>query len=204
MLHAQLSFLVLPALLSNLMLHDVLSNLLLHAVLSNLLLHAVLSNLLLHVLLSVLVRDAGMPMPQRHQPRCLFKSPNIYCTCAADAVIWAEQQLVAIPGWLLKDQNARLDQEGQFTSLKEPRSPVTKKNKAKRRTFYWEDGNSSHPLPPPVATLGPGLASLQKKPADLWRKVEDLRKRWRILEKSDGFEANTQVASFGETMEDFH
>jgi hypothetical protein len=37
--------------------------------------------------------------------------------CAADAVIWAEQQLVAIPEWLLKDQIARLDQEGQFESL---------------------------------------------------------------------------------------
>ncbi len=110
------------------MLHAVLSNLLLHAVLSNLLLHAVLSNLFL---LSVLDRDAGMTMPRRHQPRCLFKSPNICCTCAADAVIWAEQQLVAIPGWLLKDQNARLDQEGQFASIKEPRSPVTNKNKAK-------------------------------------------------------------------------
>jgi hypothetical protein len=46
--------------------------------------------------------------------------------------IWAEQQLVAIPGWLLEDQNARLDQEGQLASIKEPRSLSSiKKNKAK-------------------------------------------------------------------------
>ena len=54
--------------------------------------------------------------------------------CAADAAIWAEQQLVAILGWLCEDQNARLDQEGQLASIKEPRSPTIKKNKAKRRT----------------------------------------------------------------------
>jgi hypothetical protein len=34
--------------------------------------------------------------------------------------IWAEQQLVAIPGWLLKDQNARLEHEGPFALIKEP------------------------------------------------------------------------------------
>jgi hypothetical protein len=31
----------------------------------------------------------------------------LYCSCAVDVVILAGQQLVAIPGWLLKDQNAR-------------------------------------------------------------------------------------------------
>jgi hypothetical protein len=56
--------------------------------------------------------------------------------CAADAVIWAEPQLVAIPGWLLKYQNARLNQEGQLTLIKKPRSLIDKKNKAKRKTFY--------------------------------------------------------------------
>ncbi len=35
-------------------------------------------------------------------------------TSAADAAIWAEQQLVAILGWLCEDQNARLDKEGQL------------------------------------------------------------------------------------------
>ncbi len=43
--------------------------------------------------------------------------------CDTDAVIWAEQQLLAIPGWLPKDQNARLeeeDQEGQSESSKRP------------------------------------------------------------------------------------
>jgi hypothetical protein len=37
---------------------------------------------------------------------------------AADAVILAEQQLVAIPEWLLEYRNARLDQEGQLTPVK--------------------------------------------------------------------------------------
>jgi hypothetical protein len=44
---------------------------------------------------------------------------------------------------------------------------------------------------------------VSENPADLWRKVADLRKRWQILEKSGGFEANSQVVSFGETMADF-
>jgi hypothetical protein len=41
-------------------------------------------------------------------------SALVNCLCAADAVIWDEQQLIAIPGWLLKYQNTRLDQEGQL------------------------------------------------------------------------------------------
>jgi hypothetical protein len=77
--------------------------------------------------------------------------------CTSDAVIWAEQQLVAIPGWLLKYQNARLDQEGQLTSIKRPKSLIIKKNKAKRRTIYCEErGNKmatqAFPSPPPVVT----------------------------------------------------
>jgi len=88
------------------------------------------------------------------------------CGCAADAVIWAGQQLAAIPGWqqlavipgwLLKYQNARLDQEGQLTSIKRPKSLIIKKNKAKRRTIYCEErGNKmatqAFPSPPPVVT----------------------------------------------------
>jgi len=50
--------------------------------------------------------------------------------CAVGAAIWAEQQLVAIPGWLREDPNASLHQKGQSASIKEPRSPTTKKNKA--------------------------------------------------------------------------
>jgi hypothetical protein len=34
--------------------------------------------------------------------------------CAGYAAIWAEQQLVAIPGRLCEDQNARLHQEEHF------------------------------------------------------------------------------------------
>jgi hypothetical protein len=89
--------------------------------------------------------------------------------CAADAAIWAEQQLVAIPGWLHEDQNARLDQEGHFASIKEHRSPTIKKNKAKRRTITAgegeQDGDSSHSPPPtPVVILGPRPTSFQKSP----------------------------------------
>ncbi len=58
------------------------------------------------------------------------------------------------------------------------------------------------PPPPPVATLGPGPTSFQKnlricgKGGGFEKKVADVR-------KSGGFEANSQVASFGETMSDF-
>jgi hypothetical protein len=119
-----------------------------------------------------------------------------YSNCAGgecDAVIWAEQQLVAIPGWLLEYQNARLDQEGQLAPKKEPRSLVFKKNKnkAKRRTIYWEErGNKmatlSIPPPLPVATLGPGPTSFQKdlricgKSGRFEKKVVAFRKRWLI------------------------
>jgi hypothetical protein len=60
---------------------------------------------------------------------------QIYHRCAADAAIWAEQQLVAIPGLLREDQNARRHQEEHFASIKEHRSLTTKENKAKRRTI---------------------------------------------------------------------
>jgi hypothetical protein len=107
-----------------------------------------------------------------------------------DAANWAEQQLVAIPGWLLEDQNARLDQEGQFASIKEPRSPTIKKNKAKEELFTarrggtrWRPKPSPPPHPTPLATFRPRPGSFQKKNMDLWKEVVDLRKRWHILEK---------------------
>jgi hypothetical protein len=53
--------------------------------------------------------------------------------CAADAAFWAEQQKVAIPGWLREDQKEGLHQEGHFALIKQPRSPITKEKKAKRR-----------------------------------------------------------------------
>jgi hypothetical protein len=57
-----------------------------------------------------------------------------------------------------------LDQEEQLTSIKRPRSNVCNyEEKGKIRTIYCEekgvqDGEPSHPPPPPVATLGPGAA----------------------------------------------
>jgi hypothetical protein len=61
---------------------------------------------------------------------------------AADASIWAEHQLVAIPGWLREDRNAKLDREGHLALIKEPRSPTIKKNKAKRGNIYCGVGMS--------------------------------------------------------------
>ncbi len=62
--------------------------------------------------------------------------------CAADGAIWAEQQFAAIPGWLREDQNARLHEE-HLASIKEPRSPITKKNKARRRTCTAGEGGQN-------------------------------------------------------------
>jgi hypothetical protein len=45
---------------------------------------------------------------------CLYLSVPPITSCAVDAAIGAEQQLVAIPGWLREDQNGRLHQEGQL------------------------------------------------------------------------------------------
>jgi hypothetical protein len=64
-----------------------------------------------------------------------------YCNCAADAAIWTEQQLVAIPGWLREDQNARLHEE-HLASIKGPRLPITKKNKARRTITAGEGGQN--------------------------------------------------------------
>ncbi len=62
--------------------------------------------------------------------------------CAADAAIWAEQLLVAIPGWLREDQNARLHEE-HLASIKGARLPITKKNKARRRTITAGEGGQN-------------------------------------------------------------
>ena len=43
-----------------------------------------------------------------------------------DAVIWAEQQLLAIPGWLLKDQNARLEDWIKRDNLSQEKDPDPK------------------------------------------------------------------------------
>ncbi len=59
-----------------------------------------------------------------------------------DAAIWDEQQLVAIPGWLREDQNARLHQEEHFASIKQPRSPTTKENEANRRIPCYGGGGT--------------------------------------------------------------
>jgi hypothetical protein len=73
---------------------------------------------------------------------------------------------------LLEDQNARLDQEGQFASIKEPRRGGTR----------WRPKPS--PPHPPVATFGPGLASFQKtqgfveKGGGFEKKVADLRHKF--------------------------
>ncbi len=116
-----------------------------------------------------------------------------YCTCAADAEIWAEQHLVAIPGWLLKYQNARLDHKGQLTSIKRPRLPIIKKNKAKRRAIYCKErGTRWRPKPSPTPQWR------------LWG--QDLRifiKTCGFVEKGGKFEANLQVASLGGTLADF-
>jgi hypothetical protein len=97
---------------------------------------------------------------------CSFVSETIpgLTYCAAAAAIWAEQQ----SGWLREDQNARLHQEEHFASIKEPRSPTNKKNKAKKKNYLLRGRLSkmaTQALPPstPVATFGPKPASFQRK-----------------------------------------
>jgi hypothetical protein len=68
---------------------------------------------------------------------------------AADAAIWTEQQLVDIPGWLCEDQNARLHQEGQFASIKEPRSPTTIRRTRQREELFTEMGRGTRWRPKP-------------------------------------------------------
>jgi hypothetical protein len=53
---------------------------------------------------------------------------------------WAEEQQVAIPGWLREDQKEGLHQEEYFASRKQPRCPITKENEAKRRIPCWGVG----------------------------------------------------------------
>ncbi len=89
-----------------------------------------------------------------------------HTSCATDAAIWTEQQLIAIPGWLREDQNARCHQEEHLASIIQPRSPTAKENEAKRRISSCGVGGTRwRPkpfLPPtPVATFGPETASFQ-------------------------------------------
>jgi hypothetical protein len=83
-----------------------------------------------------------------------------------DAAFWAEQQKIAIPGWLQEDQKERLHQEGHFESIKQPRSPTTKENEAKKEFLAVgegvQDGGPCHTPSPPVATFGPEPASFQE------------------------------------------
>jgi hypothetical protein len=94
--------------------------------------------------------------------------------CVADAVIWAERQLVAIPGWLLKYQNARLDQERKLASIKEPRLLILGRTRQKEELFTAregeQDGDPSHPPPPPSGDFGARTPEFSEKPADLWKK----------------------------------
>ncbi len=107
------------------------------------------------------------------------------CGCAADAVIWAGQQLAAIPGWLLKYQNARLDQEGHLTSIKRPKHQEL--FTARRGGTRWRP----KPSPPhPQWWLGAQTMGFSEKATALWKKR-------RIWEKSGRFEANSQVTSLG-------
>jgi hypothetical protein len=88
---------------------------------------------------------------------------------AADAAIWAEQQLLAIPGWLREDQNARLHQEEHLASIKEPRSPTTKKKQGKKKNYLLQGRGSEmaiQAIPPStqVASFGPKVKDFFKKP----------------------------------------
>jgi hypothetical protein len=75
--------------------------------------------------------------------------------CAADTAFWSKHQKVAIPGWLREDQKEGLHQEGHFTLIKQPRSPVTKEKEAKRRIPCLGGGGAGFKmatqaiLPPP-------------------------------------------------------
>jgi hypothetical protein len=68
---------------------------------------------------------------------------------------------------LCEDQKERLHQEEHFASIKQPRSPPTKENEAKRRIPCFGGGGSRwrpKPFPStPVATFGPEPASFQGK-----------------------------------------
>jgi hypothetical protein len=75
--------------------------------------------------------------------------------CAADAAFRAEQQQVALPGWLSSDQKDVLHQKGQLTSRKKARCHVIKENEAKKEGFPYvggggvQDGDPSQPPPSP-------------------------------------------------------
>jgi hypothetical protein len=68
-----------------------------------------------------------------------------------------------------------MHQEGQLASIKEPRSPTTNKNKAKRRTIYCEGGGTRwrpKSLPPPPTPV----AIFRLRPANFQKKYPDLEK----------------------------
>jgi hypothetical protein len=77
-------------------------------------------------------------------------------------LFWAEQQQVAIPGWLREDQKEGLHQEEHFASRKQPRCPMTKENEAKRRIPCCGSGGfkmvtQAISPPSPVAAFVPEL-----------------------------------------------
>jgi hypothetical protein len=106
--------------------------------------------------------------------RCLYLSVPPITSCAVDAAIWAEQQLVAIPGWLREDQNARLHQEGRLASTKEPRLA-----RQKEKLFAAGDGEQDGD------PFGPRPTSFQHS----WKSGQrNFQMRRRILGKLAGRE----------------
>jgi hypothetical protein len=71
----------------------------------------------------------------------------------------SSMQLVAIPGWLREEQNAKLHQEEHFASIKEPRSPTTNYLLRGRGNKMVTQAISP---PTPEATFGPRASSFQK------------------------------------------
>jgi hypothetical protein len=55
-------------------------------------------------------------------------------------LFWAEQQLVAIPGWLREDQKEGLHQEENFASRKQPRCPILRRMRQKENFLLWWGG----------------------------------------------------------------
>ncbi len=94
-------------------------------------------------------------------------------------LFWAEQQQVAIPGWLRKDQKVGMHQEGHFASIKQPRFPTTKENEVKRRISCCrgrgvQDGDPSHSPPHPSGDFW-------SRACECPLKLVGFQIRWRVL-----------------------
>ncbi len=111
-------------------------------------------------------------------------------------LFWAEQQQVAIPGWLSEDQKERLHKEGHFASIKQPRCPTTKENEAKSRIPCCGGGGGGFKMATQAILSPTPSGDFWSRAHEFPLKVADFQIRWLVLVTNQQAENGGQSHDF--------